>query len=181
MKLTRTMRIALSDLSGKENPLICFRAFPDSKNGLFFVVRIWASARALWRGLPDFKGAYGCVRTSTRYRVRPNRRLLYSKCAGTIDLCIGYLQPYVVAHEMTHAGLAWARRIGLDIHDKARSRKDSDVMAKDCGEEQLCYAMGRLYRTVNVICHDAGYYAIKRGHGGRLSRESGKVRSELRF
>lgn len=48
----------------------------------------------------------------------------------------------IVAHECTHAGMAWAR------HRRAN-------LAVMPGEEVLCYAVGELVKQVNRICYAA--------------------------
>jgi len=51
----------------------------------------------------------------------------------------------IVAHECTHAGMAWARLRRANLH----------VMP---GEEVLCYAVGRLVKQVNRICFAHGVW-----------------------
>jgi hypothetical protein len=59
----------------------------------------------------------------------------------------------VVTHELFHATMAWARRVGLDLTRLA----DDDYVNQE--EERVSYVHGRLCRDFMVRAEAAGIYS----------------------
>jgi hypothetical protein len=51
----------------------------------------------------------------------------------------------IISHECTHAGMAWARLRRANLRQMV-------------GEEVLAYAVGRMTRQINRICHASGVF-----------------------
>lgn len=81
-------------------------------------------------------------RATGRYVVRPGQ-LIAQMFLNATDLRTHPGE--IIAHECTHAGMAWARL-----------RKAN--LARMPGEEVLCYAVGRMVPQVNRICYTMGIF-----------------------
>lgn len=141
--------------------LHAYRIYPESRHGLYFVVRLFTTRSALAAcirayGRTPGRGTIGIVmpwRTSSW-----DQRWRTGKFAGEIGLLAETAKNEVCAHEATHAALAWARRIGfadgIVATENARRRHAPVMLTRDCDEERFCYAVGRINKQIV-----AGLYA----------------------
>lgn len=60
----------------------------------------------------------------------------------------------LIAHEMTHALAAWARRTGLDL--SAMMQEGVGLIPQDAPEERAAEILGELVRLLTVRLYDAG-------------------------
>lgn len=116
---------------------IRFRLYPD-KGSLHYLVNIWPTKALMIRHLRinGWRPGNGCAGMCSSYRRIRGERLL-PRC-GEINLYRRWLNAEVVSHEIGHAVLGWARRIGFDV------TKESDGHRVSNEEEIFCHALGRM-------------------------------------
>jgi hypothetical protein len=127
-----------------------FRVFPESRSGLFYRVRLFDSERALGQYLRsddiDRSAAYGaralCSRW-TRTRTTANGRTRTMPDMGEILFVVRSLDAEVVSHEVGHAAIGWAQRIGIRPFGTG-----TDCQYAGPDEERYCYALGRMVLQV---------------------------------
>ena len=131
------------------SPLHRFRAYPEGRS-LYFNVYLWATLgemRAYVRAVWDVRGKHAWAWTITDDAFCPHsgRKL---PIVGEIHFARRYCLPEIVSHEVGHAAIAWAQRLGVPIVDGPE---------EDCGhEERFCYATGRLNRRIIGVLRRAG-------------------------
>ena len=137
-------------------PARLFRVYPDPSRPTFVVeVRISRTPKHMRAeinrfqghagGKESFRDTAGLVRS---YYNRITGRQVTRPAAGGRVVARMFLNLHdlrkrpseLVAHECTHAGMAWARYCKANL----------GVMP---GEEVLCYAVGKLVRQVNAACY----------------------------
>lgn len=137
----------------RARPARLFRIHPDPSRRFVVEVRLSPDIRRMREerrrlGFSDLGPGYaGSVISPGKGRHRPQR--LYA--GGRIAFMFLNARDLrrrpgeIIAHECTHAGMAWARfcRANLRVMD---------------GEEVLCYAVGEMVRQVNRIGYAAGVF-----------------------
>jgi len=69
--------------------------------------------------------------------------------------------PEILAHECTHAGVAWARFRGAKIDERSNRQRVGKPIGERVAnddEELLCYAVGRLVQRLNNWLYAQGLY-----------------------
>jgi hypothetical protein len=135
-----------------------FRVRPDPVSPVVVEIRITKDRRRMREAMEFHDGreladwcetkCMGLVRSwhsprTGRHTVTRNRHLLARMYLNERDL--RYRPSEIVAHECTHAGMAWARL----------RRANLRVMP---GEEVLCHGVGRLVSQVNRVCFAHGVW-----------------------
>lgn len=103
-------------------PWVC-RLYPERGSTLYARVQVWPTKRAFIDhvnaecvfadGKADHKTQGTCARVDrTSYRTGRARR---SACFASVNLWRGQLTMRVVTHELFHATMAWAQRVGFDF------------------------------------------------------------------
>lgn len=124
----------------------CFRIFPEPTSRLFYRVRLFATPDAMRDYLIaddiDRTAAYGaralCSRW-TRTRISASGRTRTVPEMGELLFVVRTIDHEVIAHEVGHAVIGWAQRIGL--HPFAT---DATAQYASHDEERSCYALGRM-------------------------------------
>jgi len=156
----------------KPEPLAIIRLYPERRSRLYARVRVWPTVRAFQKARPDLgRDARGACTGHQWFRFsKRRRRKLGVFC--TVELIIGWMGAGTMAHELTHAAIQWAERVGIvpaKIFANAgnwgrfsvgpipnlRTRK---VLRADSSEERFCYALGEMYRQLNDRCHRQKLY-----------------------
>lgn len=147
--------------------LAFFRIYPEKgKSRLYFDVRVFASVKAIRRyvkasDMPSRTlGRYGLAMCSSWIRIRIRKGRLSPRRLpdmGEILFPVRGLTAGVIAHECTHAALAWAARVGLNPVERKFARGDHLWASK--AEERFCYGLGELNRQIAVVIWDKGLHA----------------------
>lgn len=139
-------------------PLNTFRLVPEPERpgGLYVLVRVWPTLAAMheavrWHGGSVSARARGYAAGIVSIDVdRRGRERVLPVCAD-VHLTRGHLGTEVVVHEMTHAALAWARRVRFPF-EKLTERPVNEH------EERLAYAVGELAKQFVRRADAAGLY-----------------------
>lgn len=138
---------------------IVFRLYPEPQSRLFCRVNVWrdkAEMMAYWertRGKDSarhHRGAAAIAAGREVYRVFPDGRMRKSGEFCEINCHRVGLDLEIIAHEITHAALAWCNRVRIN---PATPGNGCDVSGD---EERFCYAVGRM---VNDLA-----WGLKRRH-----------------
>ena len=139
-----------------------FRVYPGRVGGLYYMVYVWPTKRAMqyWvkagingagntplvgrRG--DFK-AICCSNTTLRigYRDNPNRVARRLPLLGQIHFYKDSLRMGIICHESGHAALAYCDRMKIDFNEQPQK-----VGCASEGEEGFCWALGNIARQIVV-------------------------------
>lgn len=143
----------------KVTPLTRFRVYPDKKKSLYFIVQIWKNKKQMQLGTPQTGRKAEASCTTQEWRIEGK---LQQQC-GTINFNNKYLTEEVIAHEMTHAAVSWARRTKLDVsffkHYVSETEKRNPRMkSTETPEEVLCYAIGDLVQQFCNRYRKTGLY-----------------------
>lgn len=158
MRMTKRIRARVDRLTprGRSAPARVFRIEPETGRPFVVEVRIARHRRHMREEVLRLDGQHrgidrdcmGMVRhwgskIGFRLTVRP-RQVIARMYLNTRDL--RQRPSEIVAHECTHAGMAWARlqRANLRVMD---------------GEEVLCHSVGRMVAQVNRICYAHGVWS----------------------
>jgi hypothetical protein len=133
-----------------QGQVACFRIFPESPRGLFYTVKLFATELAMRDYLIaddiDRSAAYGaralCSRW-TRTRTTASGRTRTLPDMGEILFVVPRIDAEVVSHEVAHAAIGWAQRIGLHPFGSDRHPQYAGP-----DEERYCYALGRMVLQV---------------------------------
>jgi len=133
------------------------RLYPEPGHSLYFVAVIWPTQREMRAAYPGPQGkrttgAFCACFTKERYRDGRKRTL---PIVGEVHFARNYLGMETIAHELMHAALGWARRVGLDYHDIFLDKEKSDACPD---EERLSYAHGRMVRQLVDRLYKLGMY-----------------------
>jgi hypothetical protein len=144
----------------RTGPLAQFRLYPEARRGLYITVMVWPSLRALRRatrrlGDSQWRTTAGYCYSYDRFRIRPRRKPRRLLDFATVHLARERLTMRVVSHELMHATLAWARRVGFNLAGLAGL--PDDAHASD-DEERICTVHGELCREFMVKANRAGLY-----------------------
>jgi hypothetical protein len=138
--------------------LLTFRIYPQQGIAAeYFTVRIFKvqwqlkqhakANRKRSRVSIDCEGLCSTWRRTTLY----NGRLINQSNIGEILLMSQRCKPRVVAHEATHAALAYAQMKGWLV-------KDGDGKSAGPGEESVCYAVGDLTQQIYTAMWASGEF-----------------------
>jgi hypothetical protein len=130
--------------------LACFRVFPEPSSRLFYRVRVFATPVTLGEYLRsddiDRSAAYGaralCSRW-TRTRTTGTGRTRTLPEMGEILFVAPLIDHEVISHEVAHAAIGWAQRIGIRPFATG-----TDCQYAGPDEERYCYALGRMVLQV---------------------------------
>ncbi len=137
-----------------------FRIYANGpRTGLFFTVRVFASAAAMYRFLRASSSTvsgrtHGMVRRFHTDRLKDGKKIRTTGELGDVLLIRKYLRTGVLTHEMGHCTFAWAKRKGLlclytpHVAPSQLPRGKSKSARIDSVEEQLCYALGWFSRDL---------------------------------
>lgn len=136
-----------------------FRLYPEARRGLYVRVLVFATSAELraacrewgdrrWRRTAGMCAAYDRFRIYGRSDPRKPRRLLEF---ATVFLSRDNLTMRIVSHELAHASVAWAKRVGLDFKKLVRTSAGVDASSE---EERFVSVFG-------VLCSDF----VERAHG----------------
>jgi hypothetical protein len=128
----------------------CFRIYPESPRGLFYTVKLFATELAMREYLIaddiDRSAAYGaralCSRW-TRTRTTGTGRTRTLPEMGEILFVAPLIDHEVISHEVAHAAIGWAQRIGIRPFATG-----TDCQYAGPDEERYCYALGRMVLQV---------------------------------
>lgn len=135
---------------------IRFRIYPEKT--LFYDVRVWPDRKSMRRHLRSLgyskagaESTEANCRSQMHLRWRPNGKLRANPRCGEINVNRERFNTEIAAHEITHAAIFWAERVGVM---PVRSKADADSLAAPKGKpknisagpdnERFCYAMGRM-------------------------------------
>lgn len=141
---------------------VAFRLYPASKRSLYVHVNIWPDHASMSKhfGKQGMRTAevdnkvLGNSQTMQRYKRDKNGKLRLSPCMGEINLCKEHLTYEVIYHEVLHAALAWARRVGGILAPIA----NPDEAHVSDAEERLCYACSNMIAQLAAVLHGRGYW-----------------------
>jgi hypothetical protein len=105
-----------------------------------------------------------------RYGLRPGQKdrvsLAYTLCElypdppkqwfATVRLCLPYLRPSIIAHEMIHAALLYTERRHRSRCKIPSQPNSKGLIADNSPEETLCYAVERLMAETLIRLEVAG-------------------------
>ncbi len=129
-------------------PLLKARLHPDGRTR-YVRVFVWATRQDFVAVTKD-RQAVGLCRPFTRYR--KDGRL--DGIAGEVHLIRGRLGTEVVTHELFHATLAYARRVGFDM-----TRLDADDSI-NADEERLTHWHSTMCRDFVRLAYAEGLYDV---------------------
>lgn len=132
-----------------------FRLYPHAKSGLYVMVNVWPTRKEM---LAQWGEGRGAGRTCQGF-CSPIHVTDYSKgrarkqpIVAEVHLWRDHLSMMVVTHELFHASLAWARRVGFDFG----RLDDEDSINRD--EERLTYAHSNMCSDFMVRANRAKLY-----------------------
>ncbi len=142
-------------------PITSFRIYPE-RRGLHFLVYVWPTKSAMLAHFrrehlhADRRTVAQCS-TYRRLKVDAAGRMRTSPRMGEISFHLGRVTAEVLSHEVAHAALGWARRIGIRLSDAEGSGRTSQGLVSDA-EERYCYGLGRMIEQVNHQFHRRGVW-----------------------
>lgn len=145
---------------------IRFRLYPEpTRSRLYVRVNVWptlASMRAFRRaqGIPTSRHTLGSCTQYDCYSVSRRGPARKKPIFAEINLARGYMGMEVVTHEITHATIAWARRVGLPIAQLLSG--DNTGRVSDV-EERFAYVHGRMCGQLVLRAEARGIYPKDRG------------------
>jgi hypothetical protein len=118
--------------------VITFRVYLKS---LYFQVYVWRTKALMYRALPNNAPYnFGAIcRCSDVYNFDGAGHMRHSPRLGEIHFHWKEFNTTSVAHEATHAALAWVRRKHIDLNAALAEADNSDKASPD--EERFCYAV----------------------------------------
>jgi len=137
--------------------------YPEGKGRLFYYVRVFRTvadmlahlrhkdySRRPGRFCKGMCSSWTRLTVPSRCQRRAGQRVRVLPEMGEIVFAVGWMGAGVIAHESTHAVLAWARRLRLDPHESA---------GRNCSkaEERFCYAHGEIVRQIAVQAWKRGF------------------------
>lgn len=131
-----------------------FRVYPEHRR-LHFDVFLWPTVKSMRQYLTaqlprrGMSKVLACVVWPINAKDRPRRDYL-----GEMHFNQTHLGRDIIAHEATHAALAWARRLGVRINEEVRGY---DAPAD---EERFCDVIGAL---THQILETLDHYGISTG------------------
>ena len=128
-----------------------WRIYPESRNGAFYTVRVFRTLGAMRRyatriGHDSFARCAGAAICYRRELYTRGRFTCVSHEWGEILLAVRRLTTRIIAHECSHAVVAWMQRQGftLDLSDTGNASP---------GEERFAYAQGDLVSQLVAGCY----------------------------
>lgn len=136
---------------------------PSGKGRLYLVVQVWpclrdmrAYMRVTYPNSGSHRRTLGMCSSFKVVNYPKGKPARTRPIFAEVNLCAANLTQRIVTHELFHATLAYARRLGLDIGETFRddwdNRSVSDI------EEQLCDAHGNLCNDFVVRAQKLGLY-----------------------
>lgn len=140
-------------------PLV-FRIYPEEGSTLFVRVLVHITKKAMrehWRTTDArFNGGTWSRRlaycTEVQHWTVTRRRVRRDPCVAEVHFFRARLGSQVVTHELFHATMAYARRVGFRFQ-----RLGEEAVNQD--EERLAYAHGDMCRAFVDRAHEAGLYS----------------------
>lgn len=134
---------------GEHSP-IRFRLYPEPNSSLHLIVQVWPALEPMRKYMSEtYPGSGSHEKTlgmcssfkviAYRKGKRPRTRPIF----GELNLCVANLSMRVVTHEIFHATLAYARRVGIALGDATNDDAAPGTFVCDV-EERLCEIHGDL-------------------------------------
>lgn len=140
---------------------IRFKVYPEKKKRLFYWVYVWPDRDALVERsktlYPDFghnHETYGFCSLVKVWKVGSDGRKRRDSRCGEINFFREHIGAGIVSHEMTHAALGWAQRVGVMLEQY----EDWSKSVVSDAEERYASAVGELVRQFYVRAHELGLY-----------------------
>jgi hypothetical protein len=133
-------------------PDVRFRLYPEGR-WFYFAVNVWPDKPTMDDHFEHIGGvayrasqrdAVANCQGADRYLVRPGRPLRKTGCCGEINFHRGRITTEIASHEIGHAALGWARRVGLPGIKLSPKDWQGDEQRVTDDEERFCYALGRM-------------------------------------
>lgn len=139
-------------------PILSMRVYPEGRS-LYYLVNVWPTKKAMQEHCRTVNGYVGrnyaaLVNSFHVSMVGSNGRTRTGPIMGEINFNRKALGGEIVAHEMTHAALGWARRIKLNF-DGILTQSGGACCAN---EERFCYALGSMARQFINRAYEIGIY-----------------------
>jgi hypothetical protein len=138
------------------------RLYPERGSSLFALVQVWPTKASMLAHVNAYHhtmhgNKFGARTQATCgaieiYKVRKGQPRRKSPCFASVNFWRGRLGIGVVTHELLHATLRWAGRVGYDL---------SQIRAHDCTmhEERIVYVHGEMCRQFTAAgLRPGGFY-----------------------
>lgn len=137
-----------------EKPVARFRVYPSPKQSYYFIIHVWKNRTQMHRQKGRSRNKYEacCIPQEWKYRNKLDPQI------GELNFHLNCLDEWIISHEMTHAAVAWAKKVKLDTDFiRGQNKFDDPKIAKrhgsiniDSPEELFCYAQSNLVLAFNA-------------------------------
>jgi len=140
------------------------RLYPEPDRTLYVRVRVHPTLKAMHERSRELTAAGTHEHRAPMRHVRgfctewnvvkcTKKRARRHPCIAEVNFAGRYCTMEIVTHELLHATMAWARRVGFEF---SRLGDDDHVNAE---EERIAYVHGEMCRQFMVRANTAGVYA----------------------